>query len=66
MMTSSDPRMVIFAQRGAAVVHIQDPRSRAPREALCGFHQQGPEPRSRSAAAVLCAECEALAHAQAS
>ena len=65
MMTSSDPRMVIFAQRGA-LMHLQDPRSRAPREALCGFHQQGPEPRSRSAAAVLCVECEALAHAQAS
>ncbi len=66
MMTSSDPRMVIFAQRGAAVVHIQDPRSRAPREALCGFHQPGPAPRRRGIAAVVCAECKALAHAQAS
>ena len=55
-----------FASRASGVVHIQDPRARAPREALCGFHQQGPEPRSRSAAAVLCVECEALAHAQAS
>ena len=55
-----------FAPRASGVVHIQDPRSRAPREALCGFHQPGPAPRRRSAAAVLCVECEALAHAQAS
>ena len=62
-MSSSD---TAFTVRGSALMHLQDPRSRAPREALCGFHQQGPEPRSRSAAAVLCVECEALAHAQAS
>ena len=56
-----------FASRASGVVHIQDPRSRAPREALCGFHQPGPAPRRRGiAAAVLCVECEALAHAQAS
>ena len=63
MVISSD---TTFTVRGSALMHLQDPRSRAPREALCGFHQQGPEPRSRSIAAVPCAECEALAHAQAS